>query len=50
MNRFAFTMVLVVVVVLGLSATVFSFYKCGWHALLLGNRAVWAAATGMCDE
>lgn len=50
MNRFALTMLVGFVTLIGLSVTVFTFQKCGWNTFLLGNGAGMAAMTGMCDK
>lgn len=50
MNRFALTLMIAFVAVIGLSVTVVTFQKCGWKSFLLGNNAGMAAMTGMCDE
>jgi hypothetical protein len=50
MNRFAFFMMTGVIALIGLTVMITTFQKCGWKALLLGNGAVYAAMTGMCDE
>lgn len=34
----------------GVVSISYAFSKCGMNALLLGGGAVYAAATGMCDE
>lgn len=50
MNRFAFVMMAGFVIMLMLSASAYTFSKCGWKALFLGNGAGFAAVSGMCDE
>jgi hypothetical protein len=50
MSRFAFTMMAVFVTFLVISAGAYTFSKCGWKALFLGQGAVFAAMSGMCDE
>jgi hypothetical protein len=50
MNRFALGMMISFVVLLMLSASAYTFSKCGWKALFLGNGAGFAAVSGMCDE
>lgn len=34
----------------GIVSITYAFSKCGVEALLLGDGAVYAAVTGMCDE
>jgi hypothetical protein len=41
--------VMVITLVLGLAAISFTFSKCGAKTFILGNGALAAAATGMCD-
>lgn len=36
--------------VIGIASISYAFSKCGMKAMLLGGGAVYAAATGMCDE
>jgi hypothetical protein len=50
MNRFALVMMAGFVALLGLSAAVYSFQKCGAKAFLFGNGALYAAASGACEE
>jgi hypothetical protein len=50
MNRFAFVMMAGFFLLLGISTVFYSFSKCGWKAFLYGNGAVYAAASGACDE
>jgi hypothetical protein len=40
---------IVIFLVLGLAALSFTFSKCGWKTLILGNGGFAAAVTGMCD-
>ena len=49
MPRWIIGMWMVIAVVLGLAATSFTFSKCGAKTFILGNGALAAAATGMCD-
>jgi len=50
MNRFALIMLIGFFAALLLSVIVFTFSKCGTKAFFLGNGAINAAVTGMCDE
>lgn len=50
MNNFAFVAMAVFVAILLLSVVSYAFVKCGPKAFLLGNGAVYAAMSGMCDE
>jgi hypothetical protein len=50
MNRLAVVMMVGFFALLGLSATFYTFSKCGTKAFLLGNGATYAAMSGMCDE
>ena len=50
MPRFAFVMMAGFMLFLGLSATVYSFGKCGATAFLYGNGALYAAVSGACDK
>lgn len=44
-----FRLWLVLCLVLGIAAASYTWSKCGARALVLGNGAFAAAATGMCD-
>jgi hypothetical protein len=46
----AFRIWFVVCIVLGIVTLFYTLNKCGAKALLLGNGALYAAASGMCDE
>lgn len=50
MNRFAFIMAGIFIIFLASSAVFYTFQKCGMKTLILGNGALTAAATGMCDK
>jgi hypothetical protein len=39
----------VICLVVGISSLVFTWKECGARTLMLGDGAVFAAATGMCD-
>lgn len=49
MPRWILGMWAVIAVMVGLSALTYTWSKCGAKTLLLGDRALIAAATGMCD-
>jgi hypothetical protein len=49
MPNWIVVMLMVIALVLGLAAISFTFSKCGAKTLILGNGALAAAATGMCD-
>ena len=40
----------VVCLVVGIATAIFTFQECGARALLLGDGAMYAAVSGMCDE
>lgn len=49
MSNWIFGMWMVIALVLGLAAISFTWSKCGAKTFILGNGALAAAATGMCD-
>ena len=50
MARWIMGVCMVIAVVLALSASAYTFSKCGAKTFILGNGALAAAATGMCDQ
>lgn len=39
----------VVMLVLGVGSLVYTWQKCGWKTLMLGNGGFYAASMGLCD-
>lgn len=50
MQRFIFIGLVAIAVFFGVASAGYVFKECGWRALLLGNGAMYAAYTGMCDQ
>lgn len=49
MGKLPIIAMILFVALLGLSAVFYTFQRCGMKALILGNGALVAAATGMCE-
>jgi hypothetical protein len=50
MNRFALVMAVGFLALLIIGSIVFTFKECGARAFLFGNGALYAAASGACEE